>query len=177
MFMKEGHLVARTLRVSIAAVLMMLVSIALLLMLTPTAVADEVTWGDKVIAGNETYSWTNVTLDGNLTVEGGGNLTLEHGRLLVNATSEGQYRILVEEGGTLVLQNVSMTSAGGTYGIEVRGVVEYEEGTVEGLEKEHHVPTVPRGFVVFGNGTVLLTDVDIINPFGYALYINDTGGA
>jgi len=175
--MKIGHLDARTLRVSIAGVLMMLVSIALLLMLTPTAIADDVTWGDKVIAGNETYSWTNVTLDGNLTVEEGGNLTLEHGRLLVNATSEGQYRILVEEGGTLVLQNVSMTSAGGTYGIEVRGVVEYEEGTVEGLEKEHHVPTVPRGFVVFGNGTVLLTDVDVINPFGYALYINDTGGA
>lgn len=177
MFMNEDHLVARTLRVSIAAVLMMLISIVLLLMLTPTAVADDVTWGDRVIAGIETYSWTNITLDGNLTVEGGGNLTLEHGRLQVNATSEGQYQILVEEGGTLVLWNVSMTSAGGTYGIEVRGVVEYEEGTVEGLEKEHHVPTVPRGFVVFGNGTVLLTDVDVINPFGYALYINDTGGA
>ena len=83
---EEGPLVVRMLRGGVCAVLLALVALAVLWAVSSNALADDVTWGDKVVTGAEQYSWTNVTLDGNLTVADGGSLVLEEGLLLVNAT-------------------------------------------------------------------------------------------
>jgi hypothetical protein len=155
---------------------MVLISIMALalLALASSAGAEDVTWQDRTVTGTESHSDINLTLDGNLTVADGGTLDLEDVRLVVNATRASQYTITVEEGGTFDLRNVTISSAGGTYRIEVRGWLGFSNGSIEDLEEDHHVPTVERGLVVLDDGVVNLVGVDVLNPAGYALYVNDT---
>lgn len=149
----------------------------LLMVLIPSTAAEDVTWDDRTVTSTEAYSDINLTLDGNLTVSAGGNLTLTDADVLVNATREDQLHIVVEEGGELWLDNVDLASAGGTYGIRVEGRLEFVSGTIHDLEREDVLPTVPRGLVVRGGGVVVLTEVVVHNPMGYALYLNDTAAA
>jgi hypothetical protein len=155
-------------------VLLSLLALALLA-LAPSTGADAVTWLDKEVTGEESYSDLNVTLDGNLTVADGGTLYMSDVRWVVNATRASQYTISVEEGGLLHLENVTVSSGGGTYRIEVRGYLGFSNGSIEDLEEDHHVPTVERGLVVLDDGELNIEDVEVVNPSGYAIYINDTG--
>jgi len=175
--MEEGSSIARNIgtRSTVALVMMVTISfLLLLLLLAPSSMAQDVTWGDKVVYGSETHSDLNLTLDGNLTVADGGYLALDSVDMIVNATKAGQFRLVVDQGGRLVLTNVTIASAGGTFGIEIHGMLNFTEGSLTGLDAEDHNKIVPRGFVVDGIGAVNLTDVDVSNPLGHALVLNDT---
>ncbi len=150
-------------------------SFVVLVALASIAMAENISWGDTTVTGEESYSDINLTLTGNLTVAGDGSLELNDTVIVVNATRASQFTILVEEDGALQLHNVTIGSAGGTYRIEVRGWMDWNGGSAEDLEAEYHIPTVPRGLVVFGQGFLNLADVEVVNPAGYAIYVNDTG--
>jgi hypothetical protein len=156
---------------------LVLLSGLLLLLLAPSANAVDVNWGDRTITGDMTLSDANLTLSGNLTVATGGSLELDEVRWVVNATRASQYTIAVEEDATMTLENVTISSAGGTYRIEVRGWMAFSNGSIEDLEEDHHVPTVERGLVLLDDGLVDMYNVEVVNPAGYALYINDTAFA
>lgn len=162
---------------TVPCLILLVLCTLLLLVITTSATAEDATWNDRTVTAVEAYSDMNLTLDGNLTVAAGGNLTLTEVDVLVNSTVEGQLHIVVEEGGELWLSGVDLASAGGTFGIRVEGRLEYESGTISDLEREDVLPTMPRGLVVRGEGVVVLTEVAVHNPLGYALYINDTGAA
>jgi hypothetical protein len=162
-------------RSSLSFILLSAMMMAVVIVLSISVMADDVTWEDKVVTGTESYSDLNLTMDGNLTVATNGYLSLEDTIWIVNATTSGQYRIVVEEGAALVLTNVTISTAGGTYGIDVLGHLNVEQGSILGLEKEHQNKIIAKGMVVYGNGTVNLTDTDVYNNQGYAIVINDTG--
>lgn len=148
---------------------------ALFLLLFPSASAAEVTWGDTNITGAEEHSDLIIDLDGNLTVEPGGLLTINDSTLLVRASSPDEYMITVESGGTLVLNNVTISSSGGTYGILVRGSLIHETGSIDGLSGYGSTMEVATGLVVDGTAEVNITDVDVFNEVGYALCSNSSG--
>ncbi len=147
----------------------------LLLFLPPTASAEEVTWGNTMISGTEEYSNLIINLDGNLTVEPDGQLTFNDMILVVNASSPDQYKITVEPGGTMLLNNVTMTSTGGTFGILVRGNMTYENGSIEGLTGYGTTMAEATGLVVEGTAGIDLYDVNVFNEMGYALVSNTSG--
>ena len=55
--------------------------------------------GDWIVTGKEIYWNDTIILTGNLTVKNGGNLTFHNITLLVNNSFDGEYGILVENGG------------------------------------------------------------------------------
>jgi parallel beta-helix repeat protein len=67
--------------------------------------------GDWVITGTEVVQNADVLLDGNLTVQGGGSLTLRHVRLTLNGTYDGQYGIHVQAGGSITIEAGSVITA------------------------------------------------------------------
>lgn len=67
--------------------------------------------GDWSVTGAETLENAHVLLDGNLTVESGGSLTLRHVRLALNGTYSGQYGIRVRPGGALTIEAGSVLTA------------------------------------------------------------------
>jgi hypothetical protein len=166
---------ARVRSLTLSALAFSAILLALLLAFPPNALAEDVTWGDTTVTGDESHTNLTLTLDGNLTVGAPGVLNISHTDIVVNATKAGQYWILVEENATLNLTNVTISSFDETYSIQVFGSLNFENGSITDLEKEHINPTVPRGFVVRGFGEIILINVDVSNPMGYALYINDTG--
>jgi hypothetical protein len=173
--MEKGPSVSKTPSTIMKLTLLVMLSAAVLLIVSSSAGADDVTWEDTVVSSEETYGDLNLTLDGNLTVASGGHLTLNDTQLLVNATVASQYKIVVQEGGTVVLNRVNISAAGGTFRFEVHGELNFTVGSVTDLEEEHSNPIIARGLVVYGNGSMNLTDTDILNPLGYAIVINDTG--
>lgn len=57
--------------------------------------------GDWIVTGVEVVENRTILLNGNLTVEAGGSLTLRNVTLKMNVEQNGQYGISVEEGGSL----------------------------------------------------------------------------
>ncbi|MCG2827279.1 MAG: S8 family serine peptidase, partial [Thermoplasmatales archaeon] len=60
---------------------------------------------DWVIAGKETVTGQTITVVGNLTVEFGGNLTLDDVDIFLTSVVDGQFGIFVENGGALYISN------------------------------------------------------------------------
>jgi len=65
--------------------------------------------GDWTVSGEEVCSDQTITLAGNLNISG--TLTLERVRLELASTTDGQYGIYVQGGGTLIVNNSTITSA------------------------------------------------------------------
>ncbi len=66
--------------------------------------------GDWVVTGNEVIQSESIVLNGNLTVQSGGNLTLKNVVLTINSQYSGQYGILVQPGGSLYVYNSNITA-------------------------------------------------------------------
>ena len=167
--------IVRSLPLPLIPLTVLILAATLFLVLLPSSSAAEVTWGDTNISGAEQYSDLTINLDGNLTVEAGGLLTINDSTLLVRATSPDQYMITVEQGGTMVLNNVMITSSGGTYGILVKGDLTHDTGSIEGLSGYGTTMAEATGLVVEGTSHVNLSDVDVFNEEGYALFSNTSG--
>jgi parallel beta-helix repeat protein len=67
--------------------------------------------GDWVITGTEVVQNTEVLLDGNLTVQNEGSLTLRNVWLNLNGTYNGQYGIRVQAGGAITIESDSVITA------------------------------------------------------------------
>jgi len=67
--------------------------------------------GDWVVTGAEVIQNAAVVLNGNLTVQSGGSLTLCRVRLILNGTFNGQYGIRVQTGGAMTIERGSVITA------------------------------------------------------------------
>jgi len=89
--------------------------------------------GDWIIESGDTRWRGNGTLvlSGNLTVQGGGALTLSNMTLLMNGTFNGQYGLTVNSGGLVTLINVSMAPypplSTVRYGVRVFGTLRAQD--------------------------------------------------
>jgi parallel beta-helix repeat protein len=64
-----------------------------------------VIWENKTVTGSETYSNMEIILNGNLTVESSGSLTLKNVTLNVNCTANGTNWIVVKSGAALYISD------------------------------------------------------------------------
>ena len=79
--------------------------------------------GDWVVTGNETLENRSLLLDGNLTIQSGGSLTISNATLTVYSEYSEEHEIEVLAGGTLKVINGSMVNSLGewnTFGFWVR---------------------------------------------------------
>jgi parallel beta-helix repeat protein len=72
--------------------------------------------GDWVVAGNEVVQNSTITLNGNLIIKSGGNLSLDNVTLLVNSGFVSQYKILAEPNSILSIYNSKISSTNPRYG-------------------------------------------------------------
>ncbi|WXG39522.1 MAG: DUF2341 domain-containing protein [Candidatus Freyarchaeum deiterrae] len=62
-------------------------------------------WGDTTISDSQNISNTQIILNGNLTIAGGGSLTLTSVTLFVNCSTNGEHGIEVKSGGALYIND------------------------------------------------------------------------
>ncbi len=72
--------------------------------------APQISIGKWTVTGTEVNQSESILLTGNLTIESGGNLTLEHDLLYVQSSYSGQNGITVEPGGSLYVYDSNITS-------------------------------------------------------------------
>jgi Periplasmic copper-binding protein (NosD) len=90
----------------VAFVMLLLVS-----PLFPRAPIAQPAQGNWVITGKKVVRNESITLDGNLTIESGGNLTLINAVLILNVQHDGEYGISVASGGSLYIYNSTIEPA------------------------------------------------------------------
>ncbi|HXW94529.1 MAG TPA: right-handed parallel beta-helix repeat-containing protein, partial [Nitrososphaerales archaeon] len=94
-------------RLAQAVTVFLLLSVSFLV----SPVASQPSQGNWVVTGTLVVQNESITLNGNLTVESGGNLTLSNVVLTVNGHSPGQYSIYVAPGGSLYIYDSTITAA------------------------------------------------------------------
>lgn len=67
--------------------------------------------GNWVITGTQVVQNESITLNGNLTIASGGNLTLRNVKLTMNAQYNGEYGILVQPGGSMYVYGSMITAS------------------------------------------------------------------
>jgi len=67
--------------------------------------------GNWIISQEQTFKNKIIKLNGDLTVKDGGSLTLNDVTLKLNCDYDGQYRITVEPGGSMLIDNCEITAA------------------------------------------------------------------
>ncbi|MDE1853901.1 MAG: right-handed parallel beta-helix repeat-containing protein [Thaumarchaeota archaeon] len=86
----------------------------LLLLASPLfmlSVSAQPSMGNWVITGTQVVQNESITLNGNLTVVSGGNLTLRNVKLTMNTQYNGEYGILVQPGGSIYVYGSVITAA------------------------------------------------------------------
>lgn len=116
------------------AVLAILLGATLMVVSSGPVVADSrlLEKDDWVVTGLETITGEKVVLTGNLTIEANGILSLVDTELEINLSSEAEYDIRVDTGGSLELSNTTIRSAtpGLGYDIQVGGRITSIESEV-----------------------------------------------
>lgn len=82
----------------------------------PKIVTAQPSQGNWVVTGTQVVQNESITLDGNLTVESGGSLTLSNDSLIINGQSPGQYSIYVTPGGSIYIYNSTIMASSNTDG-------------------------------------------------------------
>jgi parallel beta-helix repeat protein len=67
--------------------------------------------GDWYVNDTQSYTDENIILSGNLIINSGGHLTLNHVILAMNCTFDGEYGIEVKDGGTLIITDIDCDPA------------------------------------------------------------------
>ncbi|MGA1974786.1 MAG: NosD domain-containing protein [Conexivisphaerales archaeon] len=129
------------------------------------------------MTGNELIQSESIVLNGNLTVQSGGNLSLENVVLTINSQYSGQNGILVQPGGSLYIYNSDITAGNSAnrYTFVVNGnnfVIEnsqvYGVGSCGSAQASNNLfNCLPRGeenhqFTVITAGMVVETDNALI---------------
>ena len=87
---------------------------ALLLLSSPaflSVATAQPSQGNWVVTGQEVVENRTIALNGNLTIEDGGSLTLRNVTLIVNSQYNGQYGISVEKGGSMFIHDSNITAS------------------------------------------------------------------
>ena len=132
--------------------------------------AGAIEWGDTVIGTNVTNSSFEIILSGDLSVVSGGNLTLSHCVLYLNASDPEGVSIVVEEGGALNLIASTLAILNGSYDVTVRGRLTIESTPAGGLYGGNPGPS--GGIVVAGPGRALLNRTMLDSPLGPVLVLS-----
>lgn len=157
-------------------VVVMTVVLALLLLASTGALgADPPATGDWVVDDTTTLTNQDVVVTGDVIVRNGGSLTLTGGSLSLNMTAHGQYGILVESGGHLVLEGVrDVDSVGGAYryNITLRGSAFIGNSTIRRMDG----PTVPNPLstpqgLVIPSSSVRLYETIVRDARGFAITV------
>ena len=77
--------------------------------------SKEIIMGDRFIENETLWNDTVITLNGNLTVNETGSLTLDNVTLLMNCSFNGEYHIKVQSGGEMYILNNSNISSANEY--------------------------------------------------------------
>lgn len=77
----------------------------------PIIVKADPAWEDETFTNTSTYSNMEIILNGNLTIDTGGILTLTNVTLRVNCTTNGEHQIEVKNNGTLYINGSSIITA------------------------------------------------------------------
>lgn len=101
------------------------------------ALGEEYGSGDWVISNTIVNSSEIIYLEGNLTVEANGNLTLDNVTLIFNCTSDGQYHIEIKDGGELHICDNSTITRGDKYENYLFWVQEGAKLTMENSSLSH----------------------------------------
>ncbi|MDG6983480.1 MAG: right-handed parallel beta-helix repeat-containing protein [Nitrososphaerota archaeon] len=83
--------------------------------LLPKIATAQPSQGNWVVTGTQVVQNESITLNGNLTVMDGGNLTLRQTTLRMNLESDGQFGIEVEPGGSLYVFGSTIVSSNAAY--------------------------------------------------------------
>jgi hypothetical protein len=86
--------------------------------------------GDYIVGGHDSYSGDTLTVNGNVVVNPGGWLELTNTDLIINCSSDGEYRIFVDNGGRMTMNggSISAFDSDYRYKVELRGT-----STIEGV--------------------------------------------
>jgi len=103
-------------------------------------------YGDWVINNNTYVGNETIVLNGNLTIENGGKLTLENVTVDINSSFDGEYGIIVAEGGELNIHKSIISSN------------DYLNGAKYSRAKFY-------GFKVWGKMTIENSDISIVGDF------------
>jgi len=153
--------------------------LALLLLLSTGALgADPPATGDWVVHDTTVISNLDIVVTGNVVVRTGGSLTLMGGSLSLNLSAHGQFGVLVENGGHLVLEGVEVDSVGGAYryNITLRGSAFFGNSTIRRMDG----PTVPnplstpQGLVILSS-LVHLYGTTVRDGRGFAVTVQPGG--
>jgi hypothetical protein len=98
--------------------------------------------GDWVVAGAEILKDTTLLLDGNLTIQSGGSLTISNSSLTVHCRYSGEHGIRVMAGGTLIVMGGSMVNSIGemnTFGfaIDAGAIADFDSSIFLGCGARH----------------------------------------
>jgi len=142
--------------IALGAVLGSAVAILLLAIIirsSSLAVAEPLHWNNMTIEDSQTYENVTIIVDGNLTVNGTGSLTLVYCVLNFNSTKDVRCVMLVKEGGSLVIENSTIQTAGGTFVLRVEGQLRIGDTELQGLEKSSPAEGI-YGIEILGNAYV-----------------------
>lgn len=92
-------------------ILACLLLVMVLLIMNTSAVAAGSSHGHWIVTGDEVVENKTITLDGNLIVKSRGSLTMRNVTLRLNCHYDGQYRIVVEPGGSMFINRSNITAA------------------------------------------------------------------
>ncbi|MDE1858014.1 MAG: hypothetical protein KGI26_02970, partial [Thaumarchaeota archaeon] len=140
--------------------------------------------GNWVVSGAQTVQNESITLDGNLTVENGGSLTLRNVTLVVDSSYDDQYGIQVLQGGSMFIYNSTIKP--GASSKRFTFVVEGNDFVIEGTSLQgvglcgssdqscygtannSHFERV--GLVIFSSGAQVTGDTIFSCGIGLVLY-------
>ena len=131
--------------------------------------------GDWIIENSDdVYYDTDIELNGNLTIESGGKLTIENLDLIVNCTSTEQFKIAVQAGGEfeIINSNIFPLYTGNSFLFEIHGECFIIESTVLGAGFNDEESSYIGGVQIYSDN-VEIKDSEILDCPGGAIYIDD----
>ncbi|MHB8566606.1 MAG: right-handed parallel beta-helix repeat-containing protein [Nitrososphaerales archaeon] len=108
-------MISRKYVVSVAILLLILLPNSLVRLPATQFSSAQPPQGNWIVSGQELVQNQSITLNGNLTVESGGNLTLRNVNLTMNAQYNGEYEILVQPGGSIYIYDSVIADSNSIY--------------------------------------------------------------
>lgn len=124
---------------------------------------------DWVVSTPTTLDRTLKDLKANLVIESGGELRMTNSTLVMNCSKEGEFEILVKNGGRLVAENANITygPSRSPYWFRVNGSMELQNSEISGTRGMFDL-----GGVYITSSQVTITGCHFFDHQWYALLIN-----
>lgn len=100
--------------------------VILFLFLAPSFAIAYPAQGDWMVTGIENLQNENITLNGNLIVSNGGSLTLRKTNLTINNSYSGQFNIIIQPGGKIIIDDCDIKPSNLSYSFGIS----IEEGSI-----------------------------------------------